>query len=97
MRVAEAMRAAGVAFSPHNPTGPVCHAASLQVCGAVADLHSLEVQFDETPLFASLVGVDLARASAGTMPVPTGPGLGLKLWPGAPAPCRSVHRRHVRD
>ena len=56
MALAERFAAAGVAFSPHNPTGPICHAASLQVCGAAGVVDRLEVQFDETAWFGALVG-----------------------------------------
>ena len=56
MRLAETFDRHGVLFSPHNPTGPVCHATSLQVCAAVPHLDRLEMQFDETPLFAALAG-----------------------------------------
>src|SRR6185437_5452 len=50
MRLSERFADHGVGFSPHNPTGPVCHAASLQVCAAAPNLDRLEMQFDETPL-----------------------------------------------
>ena len=50
-QLAELFAQAGVAFSPHNPTGPVCHAASLHVCAAAGNLDRLEIQFDETELF----------------------------------------------
>ena len=97
VRLADVMRDAGIAFSPHNPTGPVCHAVSLHVCAAVGDLHSLEMQFDETPLFAALVGADLQHVADGTMPVPYGLGAGLTLQAGPLAGCRSDHRKFARD
>ncbi len=31
MRLAEMFAAAGVGFSPHNPSGPICHAVSLHI------------------------------------------------------------------
>ena len=34
MQLAEAMSRHGVAFSPHNPSGPICHAHSLHVSAA---------------------------------------------------------------
>jgi galactonate dehydratase len=79
LRLAEALRAAGIGFSPHNPSGPVCHAASLHLCAVVPELHSLEIQFDETPLFAELIDADLHRVTGGTIAVPAGPGLGVAL------------------
>ncbi len=82
LRIAGTFAAAGVAFSPHNPTGPVCHAASLQVCAAAGTLDRLEVQFDETPLFDELVDGALPRAEGGASTLPGGPGLGVRLSPG---------------
>ena len=79
LRLADQFAEAGVAFSPHNPTGPVCHAASLQICAAAGVTDRLEVQFDETPLFGQLVGGALPGASAGSSVLPAGPGLGAGL------------------
>lgn len=81
MRVADAFADAGVAFSPHNPTGPICHAASLQVCAAAGQADRLEVQFNETPHFAALVDDTLPHAATGASALPTGPGLGASLSP----------------
>ncbi|MCA0423199.1 MAG: hypothetical protein LCH61_07715 [Proteobacteria bacterium] len=55
LRVAEALEKAGVEFSPHNPSGPVSHAASAEVCAAANQVGLLECQFAETPLFTTLV------------------------------------------
>lgn len=79
LRIAEVMARRGVAFSPHNPSGPVCHAASLQVCAAVPGMDRLEVQFDESPLFTTLLREDLAPVETGSEPVPPGPGLAVTL------------------
>ena len=79
LRVAEALRAQGVEFSPHNPSGPVCHAASLQVCAVVPALRRLEMQYAETPLFDDLAGGTLPRAAGGHVAVPTTPGFGVRL------------------
>ena len=79
LRLAEEFEKAGVAFSPHNPTGPICHAASLQVCAAAGAVDRLEVQFDETPLFAKLVGGGLPPMLNGVSPLPLGNGVGVCL------------------
>jgi galactonate dehydratase len=81
LAVADALVAHGVAFSPHNPSGPVAHAASLQVCAVSPALDRLEVQYAETPLFDQLVGNALPRAVRGRIDVPRGPGLGVRLDP----------------
>lgn len=90
LRLSEMLRAAGVGFSPHNPSGPICHAASLHVCAVAPEVHSLEVQFDETSAFVELVGVDLHQVSAGIMSVPDGHGLGAALQESA------IARRRTR-
>lgn len=55
MRVAERAAAAGVTCSLHNPSGPICHAHSIQVSAAIGGEARLEHQFDESPLFVDLV------------------------------------------
>ncbi|HVO90590.1 MAG TPA: mandelate racemase/muconate lactonizing enzyme family protein [Casimicrobiaceae bacterium] len=79
LRVAQSFAAHGVAFSPHNPSGPVCHAVSLHVCAVVPALDRLEMQYAETSLFDELVDDVLPRAVHGEIEVPVGPGLGLRL------------------
>jgi galactonate dehydratase len=81
LRVAERLASHGVSFSPHNPSGPVCHAASLHVCAVAPGFDRLELQFDETPLFNRLVDHGLPQGQAAEVAVPTGPGLGVSLSP----------------
>ena len=78
-RTAAACASLGVQLSPHNPSGPICHAASLQVSASLADFDMLELQFDESPLFDSLVGAPFAEISDGHAQLPAGPGLGVEL------------------
>lgn len=78
LRIAELAAAHGTACSPHNPTGPVCHAHSLHVSALFNDLPSLEVQFEESPLFFDLADTGLPRFENGTSALPTGPGLGTR-------------------
>lgn len=78
--VADLAATAGVHVAPHNPTGPVCHAASLAMAASLPNCLTLEVQFDETPLFADLVGRPLV-VEDGASPLPDGPGLGVALDP----------------
>lgn len=73
------LEGSGVAFAPHNPSGPVSHAASLHLCAAAPAMSRLEMQFDETPLFWSLVGGALPKPVVGASGLPQGPGLGVKL------------------
>ncbi len=79
LRVADAMTAAGVAVSPHNPTGPICHAGSLHVCATITEIDMLEVQFDETPLFDALSQPPAPAPRAGLAALPEGVGLGMGI------------------
>jgi galactonate dehydratase len=81
LRIAAALARAGIAFSPHNPTGPVCHAASLHVSALAECLTQLELQFDESPLFWSIVDGDLPQVGHGSSRLPRLPGLGVRLRP----------------
>lgn len=79
LAVAELLRGADIAFSPHNPSGPVCHAMSLHVCAVAAELHSLEIQFGETPHFTEFAGADLQKTRDGDIGIPLTPGSGVRL------------------
>ncbi len=82
MRHLAAVAAAhGVLVSPHNPSGPVCHMASLHAAAVISNFFMLEMQFDESPLFDELVGGALPSIEKGWAPLPQGPGLGCRLGP----------------
>lgn len=69
----------GVAVSMHNPTGPICHLQSLHASAALGLTERLEVQFEESPLFASLVDPAPPPWRGGASPLPLGDGLGAAL------------------
>ena len=69
----------GIIISPHNPSGPVCHAASLQVCAAMPQDNFLEMQFDESALFAGLQALSLPTAKEGSIALSSSPGLGISF------------------
>ncbi len=79
MAVAGAAEQAGVAISPHNPTGPICHAHSVQASAAITPFLILEMQFDETAAFKAIVEGALPMPRAGFLDVSEKPGLGLRL------------------
>jgi galactonate dehydratase len=79
LAIAERAADAGVRFSPHNPTGPVCTQYSLHVAGVAPQCEGLEMQFDESPLYEALVMQGLPLLVDGAIAVPSGPGLGLAL------------------
>lgn len=69
----------GLAVSPHNPSGPICHAASLQLSATLPGFDRLELQFDESPIFDELVGSPFAAIMGGQTVIPEAPGLGVTL------------------
>lgn len=82
LRIANAFNEYGVTFSPHNPSGPICHAASMQICSAIPGADLLEVQFDEAPEFTTLVIPPLPTPKDGAALLPEGAGIGVDLDPG---------------
>ena len=68
-----------LAFSPHNPTGPIAHLASVHLCAAAPTLLWLEHQWDESPLFDQLIGGVASPLVEGAFVVPATRGLGAKL------------------
>lgn len=80
MRIAALLERHGVAVSPHNPTGPICHVHSLHICSALGASDLLEHQFDETPVFDALIGGGLPTLAGGVAaPCWDRPGLGVAL------------------
>lgn len=79
LHAAEQFALRGVQFSPHNPTGPIGHAASLQLAAAAASFDMLELQFDESPLFGQLVGGGFGPVVDGYCQFPAEAGLGAQL------------------
>jgi galactonate dehydratase len=60
LQIAQRAADAGVQFSPHNPSGPVCTWHSLQVGLVAPECAMLEVQFEESELTEQVsLGVDL--------------------------------------
>lgn len=79
LKIAERCAERGVAFAPHNPTGPVCNMASLQVCAVAPGFLVLEHQLAESPLFYDVVGGVRPQLVDGCFVVPEAPGLGVAL------------------
>ena len=46
-RIAAMAAADGVTVAPHNPSGPVSTAASVQVCAGMKNVNYLELQYGE--------------------------------------------------
>lgn len=75
-----AIQSAGTEFSPHNPTGPIAHAMTLEACALFEHTGRIEYQHGETPLFDSIVGFGLPPITNGSATLdPNRHGLGLSL------------------
>lgn len=77
--VAALAAAHGAGCAPHNPSGPICHAASMVACAISGTIEQLEHQFDETPAFWQLIDEDFPRPRNGATLMPTQAGLGASL------------------
>ena len=69
----------GVAFSPHNPTGPVCTMASLHASLAAVGVDGLELQVGESPLTRDLVHGIEPDFVGSAFAAPDAPGFGVDL------------------
>lgn len=75
-RIAAMAAPFGVEVAPHNPTGPVATAASVQVGAGMRNLRILELQWGETDWRGELVQ-PAERFTDGTIAVGNGPGFGI--------------------
>jgi galactonate dehydratase len=67
-----------VAIAPHNPSGPVSTAASVQICASLINFDILELQWGEVPWRAEIIDPPEVFTN-GSITVPTRPGFGIKL------------------
>ena len=80
LRLASLFEQYRIKFSPHNPTGPMCHAHSLHICAVLDSCDLLEHQFDETPLFKQVIECGIPETEGGVASLDWNrPGLGVEL------------------
>ena len=77
-RIAALAQTDGVAVAPHNPTGPVATAASVQACAGMRNFRILELQWGEVDWRSELVSPP-ERFENGSIRVPESPGFGIRL------------------
>lgn len=77
-RIAAIAEGAGVTVAPHNPSGPVSTAASIQVCAVLKNFRLLEFQWGEVEWRRDVLNPP-ERFENGTIRVPERPGLGIEL------------------
>ena len=77
-RIATIAELHGVAVSPHNPSGPVSTAASVQLCAILPNFDILEYQWGEVDWRGDLIDPP-ERFQGGSISVPRAPGFGIEL------------------
>ena len=77
-KIAALAEAAGIAVSPHNPSGPIAALASAHLAATLPNLSLLEYAWGEVPWRAALVG-PAETIVGGQLVLPEGPGLGATL------------------
>ena len=65
-------------FAPHNPNGPICHAASIHVDACVPNFFIQEFLIDDAPL-RNEVQQEPIRLVNGYFEIPNRPGLGVEI------------------
>jgi galactonate dehydratase len=77
-RIAAMAAEEGVMVAPHNPSGPVSTAASVQVCAGMKNVNYLELQYGEVGWRSDTL-VPPERFINGSIQVPDRPGFGIEL------------------
>jgi galactonate dehydratase len=76
--IAAMAEADGVKVAPHNPSGPVSTAASIQVCAVLSNFNFLELQWGEVPWRKDVLK-PAEVFQDGSIRVPERPGFGVEL------------------
>ena len=77
-RIAAMADADGVAVAPHNPSGPVGTAATVQACAVLKNFRLLELQWGEAAWRGDVLSPP-ERFAGGAIDVPDRPGFGVEL------------------
>ena len=77
-RIAAVAENDGVTVAPHNPSGPVSTAASIQVCAVLKNFRLLEFQWGEVDWRHDVLNPP-ERFENGAIRVPERPGFGIEL------------------
>lgn len=68
-----------IGFAPHNPSGPISTAATLQIGASVPNFHYLEIMATDVPWRPQISSERLALTPEGDVLIPDGVGLGITL------------------
>lgn len=77
-KISAAADAHYISFAPHNPSGPVANAASLQLAACCPNFHILEIVYDDVTWRKDVTDEKLEYKD-GYMTVPDKPGLGIEI------------------
>jgi galactonate dehydratase len=77
-RIAAVAELDGVTVAPHNPSGPVATAASIQICAVLKNFRLLEFQWGETAWRHDVVNLP-EKFENGSIGVPQRSGFGIEL------------------
>ncbi len=84
-----------VPFAPHNPSGPLSTAATLQLAATLPNFRYLEIMAVDVPWRSSISNEALVLTEDGDVMIPEGVGLGIELdfdaiaeYPYSPHPMR---------
>lgn len=85
------------ALAPHNPSGPVANAATLQLAASINDFRILEIMLTDVSWRRELTNEKVVFEK-GNILIPTGVGLGLALNEEAclAHPCQPIDLRHYK-
>ena len=67
-----------IPFAPHNPSGPVANAATLQLAATCQNFEILEIMYSDVPWRADVTNESLVYKD-GYIEIPDRPGLGIEL------------------
>ena len=67
-----------IPFAPHNPSGPVANAATLQLAASCPNFCILEIMYQDVPWRKDVTNEKLQYAD-GYMTIPDAPGLGIEI------------------
>ncbi|TLM81256.1 mandelate racemase/muconate lactonizing enzyme family protein [Pseudarthrobacter sp. NamE2] len=68
-----------IPFAPHNPSGPLSTAATLQLGAALPNFRYLEIMATDVPWRSEISNERLQLTDEGDVLIPGGPGLGIEL------------------
>lgn len=97
-KIAAMAEAYHIPFCPHNPSGPVANAATLQLAGCTPNFFLLETMSNDVPWRAEICD-EAITFKDGLMTIPDKPGLGIDIYPEEikKHPYQPIDLRHYKD